>query len=215
MNAPLTDQGRAAVIANMGLCGHTARRYLRAGDLSFEDLLQEAALGLCEAVSRSGGSQLPSTTAVFGHINHQLGEAVRGRAALGISRRDQLAAQALRKALRAESPPGSSPKDDHVPGDAREPETALWLRPSIPDPRATPHDEAEQRDEIRRCYRLLREIPSTEREVMMRRFGIGRPAMTISEVADAMSLRPLQVRLIEDDALRSLRRAAEKSEGLG
>lgn len=70
----------------------------------------------------------------------------------------------------------------------------------------TPHEDAESRSMREEVISVVDELPGWERSVVMKRFGLddGR-IKTVDEISQQLGLAPNQVRMVETNALRSLR----------
>jgi RNA polymerase sigma factor (sigma-70 family) len=79
----------------------------------------------------------------------------------------------------------------------------------VADPAA--EDDYEQilrRSEFNYVRDLTQELPERERNVLCARYGLGRPAQTLAEIAGPLGVSAERVRQIEEQALRKLRAAA-------
>jgi RNA polymerase primary sigma factor len=90
------------------------------------------------------------------------------------------------------------------------------LRELIADPVAgQAYERVGDADELRLVRRLAEALGDRERTIVCSRYGIGRPAKTLREVADVLGVSAERVRQIEERALVKLRNAFEAACGSG
>ena len=76
----------------------------------------------------------------------------------------------------------------------------------IPDDRLKgPDDELVENDNLKHVFRLLKEIPEREANILRMRFGLdGDEPKTLKEIGQALGLTRERVRQIESEALKKL-----------
>jgi RNA polymerase sigma factor (sigma-70 family) len=79
----------------------------------------------------------------------------------------------------------------------------------MPDPTAEEgYERILQRSEFKYVRDLTQELPERERNILCARYGLGRPAQTLAEIAGPLGVSAERVRQIEEQALKKLRAAA-------
>ena len=82
--------------------------------------------------------------------------------------------------------------------------------------RPPPDETVAQNEEVDRLRSALKTaLPDRQRHIVMNRYGIGREARTLTEIARGMKLSRERVRQLERDSLDLLRDACERASGPG
>lgn len=235
MSAAETDERARVVEAHQGQVAAVARRFLSSG-VELVDLLQEGSLALLEAYGRfepERGVPFWAYAApwVHGAISccaHDQRHPVRlpaaARVELTLLHR---ASQHLARAHGREPPvsavadqvgiprrraeqlvaAGRLPRSLHEPL-GRDADGAAGID-AVPDPAAEePFERALENADAPDPRLLLGVLSPREREVIARRFGLGRPEETLASVGDDLGVTRERVRQIEVCALGKLREAA-------
>jgi RNA polymerase primary sigma factor len=228
---------RRLVAANASLVKGVACRYVGLG-LTLDDVVQEGSLGLVDAIERYDPRRgadfrtyarfrvrsairnaltadarlvrLPKQTVerrrAVAHAEERLTAAAHGRPPTT----DELAADtglpsaAVADVRRADISPVSLDEPVTVGGPTLK---SLLVDASAPDPEL----EAVSREEERLVRDAVGELSERKREVVKRRFGFGRAAKPVVEVAEELRLSPQRTRTIERDALYDLRTRLERA----
>ena len=90
-------------------------------------------------------------------------------------------------------------------GAARDLSEPVETLPEHPDSGAGPEARAVQTDAIERLWRLLHRLPTTHREILVLRVGVG---LSAAETGDVLGMSPGAVRVTQHRALNRLRSLA-------
>jgi RNA polymerase primary sigma factor len=223
------NQRDALVTENLRLVHAIARRYRNRG-VPLEDLVQEGSIGLIRAAERfDRGRGVKFSTYAAWWIRRALSEAVSNARTIRIP---PDAGRHLAAVLRAEDELrrlGEAPTDDAIAERlALSPRTVRALRGAarvstsldapvgengtplgelVADPDAETAFERAERDEARRemCSRLDL-LPARHRDVLLRRYGLGRDdAQSHEEIAAGLGVGEARSRQLENQALHWLR----------
>lgn len=176
---PLSDEERQLVEDNLGLATHFAQRF-QASRMEFEDLVQEAYMGLIDAArlyKTSHGTRF-STYARW-HILKKVMDAIHNRNEIVRTprRRPSLICGSLTDAAAH----------------------------ALPDRALTP-EEMLDRDETNEAIRqLIKELPHRDAIVLRLRYGVNTQKMTLREVGEILAVTPERVRQIQNAAEKKLR----------
>ena len=227
------DTRRRLIEAHLGLVYAIARRYARRWNVPFEDLLQEGALALVQAVDHYDPTKAMKLST---YATWWVGQAVR-RAALAYARPVRFpeelweragtatrAEEDLRLRLGREADEGELASSLGWSGEelaevrrALEPVASLEapagedgtgeLGDLLADTAADdPAEEAARSDARRRLAEALAALPERERTVLFRRAGFeGEPA-TLTEIGRSLGISRERARQIEGAALKRLRK---------
>ena len=172
------------VARHLGLVRAVAARY-RGFGLADDDLVQEGALGLLEAIVRYDRSRnVPFEAYARFRVRRAILNALTDRARL------------IRVPKHAGNVgPRTTPLDPLGPiADETSPD---------PEREVIAHEEARVVDEA------VEHLPPRQRQVVVHRFGIGCPPESVREVAAALRLSPRRTLTIEHEALDALRRSLQ------
>ena len=221
------DARRRLVEEHMGLVRSLARRYRGMG-LPVEDLVQEGAIGLLEAIDHfdaRNGASFP--TYAYWRVRRTMTHALTEHGRLlrlpkrVLERRRAIADATAVLANTGRRPTASAlaaetdlTADDVVAALAAPTTIASLdapfddgstLEAALADPAATePSAEAIAGSERARLLEAMRGLSARQREVVSAHFGLGCEPRTLGEIARELNVSPARVRAIENDALQRL-----------
>ena len=206
---------RRMICGNLRLVSQVVRRYARRADLDSDELFQEGVLGLIEALRRFDHTRGAAfATFALPWIRMQVMNAVVTKCGLlgvPVSRaREQRQVRATR--YRLATALGREASAEELAGELGRP--VAWVERALAD--APPVSlqalrasgvEPEQpvAEDWRHLPQMLTVLGREEREVIVRRFGVGHPEMSYTEVADALGVSTSTVRRREKAGLGRLR----------
>jgi len=237
--ARLVEQGDAAAKEEMILCNLGLVRSLAAGyrghGVPFDDLVQEGTIGLVRAVEKfDHRRELRFSTYAVWWIRRALRDAVGGAATIRVPPAAQRQLAAIRGAqedLRARGV--GRPTDDAVArragirvGTLHRLATAPYIALSLDEPvgedgtqlgehiadhgAADAVQRAEDEDALRRVRSMVRLLPARQREVLVRRFGLGGASpQSHGEIGALLGVGEDRCRQLERQALHRLRMLGE------
>ena len=174
---PAEEARNKLVTSNMGLATHFASHY-QASRMEYEDMVQEAYLGLIDAAERFDPNRgTKFSTYARWHIMKRIMDAIHNRNEM------------VRTPRRRPS---------HVCG-------SLDEDVDIED--ETPHvselmDERDMVEAVRKC---IKELPSREAIVIRLRHGVNTPRMTLAKIGAILDVSPERVRQIQSSGEEKLR----------
>ena len=218
---------RAALVdEHMGIVRAVARRYRGLG-LPLEDLVQEGAIGLLNAIDDYDSSRGTSfSTYAFWRIRAAVTHAVTARANIvriprGVLDRRRQVAAARNALTSADGEPGiddlaaATALPPRNIAEALFPTTVLSLDAPLPD--GTPladrlADDASGRPDMlavravesRRLRAALRQLQPRKQAIVRRHYGLNREPETLTEIAADLRLSPERTRALKDEALNEL-----------
>ena len=162
---------------NMGLVYYYARRFVSSG-LEYEDLVQEGAIGLMDAVDRfDPGRGVKFSTYAMWHVGRRIREAIQNKNdVIRTPKRNS-----PRKCVGVESA-------EQVPDD----------QPPVADTMS----DGEEYDAIHRC---IKRLPHRDGIVSRLRHGVGTEPRTLREVGNILGVTAERVRQIQTGAEEKLR----------
>ncbi len=221
------------IMRNLGLVSSIADRY-RGRSVSFEDLLQEGAVGLARAVERFDHRRgLKFSTYAVWWIRGSLMDALANAGPVripSVARRQMAAIERAQSELRQMRP--TPPTTDDIALRAglsvrtvRALQAAPRVTASLDDPigdatiplgeligddgGADAAQRTEERETSRRLWARLRVLPERQRDVVLRRYGLrGGPPQTHKEIGAWLGVGEERSRQIERQALHWLREMA-------
>jgi RNA polymerase sigma factor (sigma-70 family) len=227
---------RDLVDAFMPLIGGVARRYRSTGAVNHSELIQEGVVGLLRAVTRyDAGRETPFWAYASWWVRQAMQQlvaelaspvvlsdrALRQLARVKLAQREHLQAHGADPSCSELAAATGIDREqvehliivERAPRALDEPTnhdgSATTLGELISDPSA--EDEFEsvvRRIEIEELRDLPADLCDREREILRARYGLGRPAETLREVAARLGLSAERVRQIEQGALAKMRECA-------
>ena len=220
-------QGRV-VAANLGTIAAIASRYRDLG-LSRDDLIQEGALGLLDAVDRYDPARGDFESFARFRVRRAMKNALTGQGRLVrlpkqvVERRRalELIHHELVEAANGRAPTISELADasglaSAAAADVRRAAVTLVPldEPILVDAASDPETEALELEQAELLRRAVARLGATRREVITHHFGLAGPEESLREIAAELHLSPQRIRALERDALEELRTNLER-QGLG
>ena len=180
----LREERNKLVEENMGLAVHFANNY-QVSRMEFEDIVQEAYLGLIDAAELFDPTRGTKFSTYAGwHILKRIMDAVHNRNEM------------VRTPRRRPS---------HVCNSLDESANA------IPDHRMGPDEELDANARTDEVHDLIKELPPREAIVIRLRHGVNTEKLTLRKVADILGVTPERVRQIQNSGEEKLRALVTRS----
>jgi RNA polymerase primary sigma factor len=220
------EQAKEAMIeSNLGLV-HSAAQAFRGRGVPYDDLVQEATLGLMQAVERFDPARgVKFSTYATSWIRGALIEALGHAHAIRLpdkARRGLAAVKRAERELPDPAPEAIAQRTGLGAGRVRSLRDAAHVAASLDEPvgadgtpfvelvadphPADPWRRLDERETRRRVWSLLKVLPRRHREVLVRRYGLaGGQEQTHAQIAAALGIGHERSRQLEHEALRRLR----------
>lgn len=180
----LQEERNALVEANMGLAVHFAQHY-QVSRMEFEDIVQEAYLGLIDAAELFDPERGTKFSTYAGwHILKRIMDAVHNRNEM------------VRTPRRRPS---------HICGSLDESAS------SIPDQRPSVEEQFDADERVNAIHDCIRELPAREAIVIRMRHGVNTERLTLAKVASILGVTPERVRQIQNSGEEKLRALVRRS----
>jgi RNA polymerase primary sigma factor len=216
----------ALVEEHMGIVRAIAGRYCGLG-LPFEDLVQEGAIGLLNAIDDYDSNRGTSfSTYAFWRVRAAMTHAVTARANIvriprGVLDRRRQVAAARNALTSADGEPGiddlsaATTLQPRKIAEALSPTTVVSLDAPLPDgtpladrladdPSSRPDALAVRAIETRALRAALQQLQPRKQTIVRRHYGLNREPETLTEIAADLRLSPERTRALKDEALNEL-----------